>query len=78
MIFKLVLLHLLVFTLNVLFVDRFGYFSVIIMETPPHDTPNHTTGRRQTRSALLEIPARLGMLTVADEITNTPTTVIGM
>lgn len=38
------------------------------METPPHET-----GRRQTRSALSEIPARLGMLTVADEAT----TVIG-
>lgn len=34
------------------------------METPPHDLP---TGRRQTRSALSEIPARMGMLTVADE-----------
>lgn len=44
------------------------------METPPHDNLNPPIGRRQTRSALSEIPARLGMLSVSDD----GTTLIGL
>lgn len=39
------------------------------METPPNDT---VPVRRTTRSALAEIPARLGALTVMDNYRDTP------
>lgn len=39
------------------------------METPPHDT---NTLRRTTRSALVEIPTRLGSLRVTDTNAFTP------
>ena len=49
------------------------------METPPHqnfDALLNLNGRRTTRSALAEIPARLGMLTVAEN--HHQTTPLGM